>query len=695
MESPQSEVIFTFTRTHPNGIQSHFFNDWVDFISQQPDTVRVRIATSVPIQSITVSIGFNPTENAVRLRAMKRLFETEHAAQITSLSLVNCYFKDIPHEIQRLTSLENFEMYTRYIQTEAESPDWGTDISNGLVQLQHNTAITTFHIEDHYLPTINEIGAFSLLEKFNILHSQLTHLSESFYSLQHLTIIYIESCQLDAFSSRIWELPVLRDLVLDDNPPLSLIPDVLVSNETLELFSCKNCHRIQTLPESFVNLKSLIYLELVDCGIQYFSGDVLSYLEERFLENDDRRAMDLYLNGNPILRLTSYTDSDTREFVETYLDACRMDGRIERARDDWEEEDADEDTPRPRPRTHNGLTPLMQPNTPVTPTPPTPQNVLRFMCQAQSQEDSNILDHLFVSINQLNIQNPENTIDGSQMGYYAIQNENIPITEFLRRSIENMVIRYKDSYYLTTQSDIHRLYLDCIFYKCHQAGDNAIQYMDDSNIDTRAPLFDLKKIGIPIQYVYQINVDLLLFYTATQYYIIQDYLDDQTGLQQILASTISKPVYDGITDSISANHCGTNQGGVVYAILPTILFSMPAPDPAPDSSIAPAPQESGSDFQATVLAKGNPQTYPVTERTTVGELVSMVASQNAVQENQVRLLFSGRILSNPNQIIQDIPGYEKGLSTFLLSLRPLTGGNITRRHKHNKIKRRKTIKYAI
>jgi hypothetical protein len=292
---------------------------------------------------------------------------------------------------------------------------------------------------------------------------------------------------------------------------------------------------------------------------------------------------------------------------------------------------------------------------------------------------------------------------------------------------DNIVIRLNDSYYLTKRSDIATVYKNSIFYKCFTAG-NTSQFLMDSNIDLEAPLFDFNKLGIPLQYFYQINVDLLLFLTS-RYYIVKEYIPDANQGQTTLASTISKAVYDGTTGGVSANHCGTGQGGKVYQILPTVANNQPRtmvenvvkPNTTSLPAVVPSTTQRATtrkpwnifnfstwrthrkasaqpirEFQVNVMVKNTPQTYPINDATTVAFLIQMIVNQyneqvsdpvRRLQESQVKLLFSGKYLQN-DQVVSQIPGYERGVSTILSVIRNPSGGTKKRRHKKNK----KTIK---
>ena len=167
-----------------------------------------------------------------------------------------------------------------------------------------------------------------------------------------------------------------------------------------------------------------------------------------------------------------------------------------------------------------------------------------------------------------------------------------------------------------------------------------------------------------------------------------DYINPQTRTQEVLPSTMSIAVHNGQTDSVSANHCGEGQGGVVYALVPTVAKS-PSPTLLEEvtSLVNPlSPQDTATTTTtATVIIKGNPKTYPVTDTTTVAELIHMISEgESNVQPVQIRLLFSGRILQN-NDVIQQLPGYQAGVSTLLSVFRPATtGGTRKHRKRHHK-----------
>ena len=141
---------------------------------------------------------------------------------------------------------------------------------------------------------------------------------------------------------------------------------------------------------------------------------------------------------------------------------------------------------------------------------------MRLNYSASSTEETDIINNIIQHAYQMDIKDDANTIDENQMGYHAIHNENIRIGDFLREEKENIVLRVKDSYYLTNRSEIVQAYNDCIFYKCFRAG-NTSEFLTDSNIDLQAPLFDFKKLGIPLQYFYQINVDFMLLFTSANH----------------------------------------------------------------------------------------------------------------------------------------------------------------------------------
>jgi hypothetical protein len=129
------------------------------------------------------------------------------------------------------------------------------------------------------------------------------------------------------------------------------------------------------------------------------------------------------------------------------------------------------------------------------------------------------------------------------------------------------------------------------------------------------------------------------------------------------------------------------------------------------ASLQHAVTEESSEFKAIVIVKNNRQEYTVNNATTVGQLISMIVTrynegleERQLQESQIILLFSGRKLTNLDQVISEIPNYEKGVSTFLCVLRNVGGdgtkkiryhrrsGGKTQRKKGNNRGKNKTIK---
>jgi hypothetical protein len=714
-----------FTPSTNNGGNDTFFAEWVAFFQQHPHC-EIEISNRADLTEIKVEIGYEGDQIPIKKEALECLFSQEHIKETCKkLTIVETFFKDIPDNVSSLIHLEKLVFYKRNV---IELFVIQQDIENGISKFQSNYNLEDVFFKSVYIESLEGIGQLTNLKKITVDDCSLKELTKEFYSLDLLEEIQISDNRLEDFSSDIWKLNHCKSINFSENF-LYEIPEVREDNHTLEtLILSKN--EVGKFPNSITKLKALktLLLDENEFGITNISQPVIRYLTEQFI-NDPNSNLNM---GHGLYdRNTWYPQYYSDFLLNDYPNYIRR---------------------------RNGLSSLSGPQaihpststSTTTSTTTSPQHILDLsyfenqeylytedtpqfdyllgniiddmrLHQVESSEgyvaSSNsevaIMNNVIQETEKLDIKDANDTIDVNQMGYYAIDNENIPIDDFMYTP-DNIVIRLNDSYYLTKRSDIATVYKNSIFYKCFTAG-NTSQFLMDSNIDLEAPLFDFNKLGIPLQYFYQINVDLLLFLTS-RYYIVKEYIPDVNQGQTTLASTISKAVYDGTTGGISANHCGTGQGGKVYQILPTVANYQPrtmvenVAKPNTTSLRKPwnifnfstwrthrkASAQPIREFQVNVMVKNTPQTYPINDATTVAFLIQMIVNQyneqvsdpvRRIQESQVKLLFSGKYLQN-DQVVSQIPGYERGVSTILSVIRNPSGGTKKRRHKKNK----KTIK---
>ena len=705
--------------SYNNSIQPYMFHfdHWLAFVDQHPNTP-IQLSPQTDIKTLIVEIGYTSTDPTVqkKIHALQLLFESEFVQEnVTELYINDSYVRNIPDNIRNITGLQNL-----YI-TNGPRYQMRMDMEDGLTKFQYNTHIQTIEVIRGYLPTLQGIGSFPDLSSLIVKDSGLETLSNEFYTLRQLQWVNLESNLLEALSSKIWELPTCRSLLLSYNE-LVRLPDVTINrNRVLTHLELKGNDSLDVIPDSLRKLEGLTSLTLRGCGIDQLTRTNVNYFRSQFFLSDntyfdmeDTPILERYFEGDSLLE--DYVQAFFEEYTPYYSELEPHPG--DETVSEYENESETDPPQREMWQQRTLSSPLRVPswddsrfaglmdaftNNPTLNAPPTAQaqtqasNVMRLAYTPNTDEEGAILTRIIELSTQVTIQDAKYTIDESQMGYYAIGNENIRISDFLRENNNHVAIRLNDSYYLTKRDDVRQAYMDCIFYKCLRAG-NTSEFIMDENIVTTAPLFDFKKLGIPLQYFYQINVDLMFLFVNVQHFIVLKYIDTQTQAQEILASTISKYVYDGQT-SVSGNHCATGQGGLVYALVPTTHYRAP-PSLLEEAAglllLSSEPNEEEEDaeeadtkrrrteetFNAVVVVKGNPQTFPITDTTTVEEVIQMMAATQP-PNSQIRLLFSGRYL-DLTQVISQITGYEKGSSTLLSVIRPppsVGGFKRTRRRK--------------
>ena len=714
----ENRIVY-FSHTNDNTNRTQFFNDWIRFVRANPNR-RIQIQENVDMESLTI-LGLDSRE---KTHLLKQLFETDKATQIKTLTFLSTSIRYIPDEISRLTDLAHFFLHNGGVMQMG-------DVSV-FVKLQFNPGIKTIDMRFGNMPQIVVIPSlFPNLETLTLINCNVQQILESFYQLPRLQEFDLVGNSLGGvLNVRLFEMQTLKRIILDNNR-ITQLPTLRARNDTLQNLSIQHNREIRVIPDSFTLLTGLRTLMLTDCNIVRLSEPIKNYFRTQFFQQVD--------NAHYLLMDEDSLEDDA--FAQEYLDYhTGMENHDADQHEEYEDEsDAEsENIPAERPTTLQRLFPAVeppislpnpqpqtlpnpqpqtlpnpQPQTLPNPQPqqlPNPQpqplanpqpqpaadvsfvgsNDKRFTLNVRTPQDERMAVIISRMYKSLNIQDPAWTIDETQTGYYAIQNENLGISEFLSRDRENMVIRMKDAYYLTKRTDILQVYRDCLFYKCRAAG-NSYVYMQQSNIVVDTPIFDMKKVGIPLQYLYQINIDMIIHIMSSnhQHFVVQPFIDPQTGNQEEVASTMSKYVYDGRT-SVSGNHCGTDQGGLMYALIPTVATRRP-PTLLEEAAttLSDLTESNPIGFNATVVVKGNPQQYPITETTTVEELIAMMAARynetlpdtdTPIQPSQIRLLFSGRYLEN-SQVVSQIPLYQRDTSTLLSVFRPATTGGRTHRRR--------------
>lgn len=134
--------------------------------------------------------------------------------------------------------------------------------------------------------------------------------------------------------------------------------------------------------------------------------------------------------------------------------------------------------------------------------------------------------------------------------------EEMTVEDYLKGDPKNMVVFSKHVPHFTNEDDIAVAMQDGIVYACKTA--NAHLFQDASNVESDVELFNARRIG------------------TLGGYIIADHLRAAMGLQtrivalsesiKTVPTVISKKVYHGQDDLVSANHCQPGAEGGVFGL---------------------------------------------------------------------------------------------------------------------------------
>lgn len=287
------------------------------------------------------------------------------------------------------------------------------------------------------------------------------------------------------------------------------------------------------------------------------------------------------------------------------------------------------------------------------------------------------------------------TIDVNLHGIDYVSGEEHRIRDYVAEDRDNIVFQIagQNMCFLSNRDVLRSRFQDAIKYECYRAS-NQSDGMLDSNINIHEPLISMRKLGIMVDYIFAADMAQILYRGYINYYILVPY--------KILASTISKGVYDGTTGGMSDSHCQEGQGGILYK-----CFEQ---DPSPESMAAAAAvattqahipeivttanddvDENGVKYQEFVRANVLDHFYTFRAALTPNQIKDrIILYSRDLNVSKVRLFYRGREITG-DQPVSSLPNYEPNMSFITMlqySAPPNVGGSRHRRHK--KIKKRKT-----
>jgi hypothetical protein len=176
-------------------------------------------------------------------------------------------------------------------------------------------------------------------------------------------------------------------------------------------------------------------------------------------------------------------------------------------------------------------------------------------------ESNDTMDHVITNINI--------TTPLSSSGPFVIHNNtkaqdifgggDVIIKTYIEEDHENLIFKIKDSYIASSKSIIQTVKYDnsAIFFECYNTSHTLMPVA--SNVNKNEPLFNLRKIGLFINYVKLSEINSILQGT-NQVFVIE-----LTDPVRKLVSVVSQTVYD-TENVVSAAHCQEGQGDNLYVI---------------------------------------------------------------------------------------------------------------------------------
>ena len=151
------------------------------------------------------------------------------------------------------------------------------------------------------------------------------------------------------------------------------------------------------------------------------------------------------------------------------------------------------------------------------------------------------------------------TINTNQEGFDVIEG-NMKIIDFINSDENNIAFKLKESVYLVSMDTIKQYYQTSICYQCFEVGD---MNPENLNIHEEEILFNVRNIGLPINYVYLSQINTILNNRPSTYYVLEDLHIHIASVAK--KDSILRYMEDGSLLA-SSSHCQEGQGGDVYNI---------------------------------------------------------------------------------------------------------------------------------
>jgi hypothetical protein len=149
-------------------------------------------------------------------------------------------------------------------------------------------------------------------------------------------------------------------------------------------------------------------------------------------------------------------------------------------------------------------------------------------------------------------------LSSEDKGFDPIMFDEQSIRFYLSDDKNNIVFKFSDNYLFSSKKSIKTTIEDgsAIFYECY-----VVNTLKPTNVNKKSPLYNLRKIGLSINYVLldQINEIIKDTKSSQTVYVIQI-------TEKQLASVVSKSYYDTL-DAVSRAHCQEGQGDILYNIV--------------------------------------------------------------------------------------------------------------------------------
>lgn len=161
----------------------------------------------------------------------------------------------------------------------------------------------------------------------------------------------------------------------------------------------------------------------------------------------------------------------------------------------------------------------------------------------------------------------KNEFDIEENGYDPINMTDIKIKDYLKEDKDNIAIKYKDNYYLTTKDIIRDNMGSAIFRTCKESlltlDINKMIEVSKNGLE----LYNLTKIGIPIGFIKFIDI-LNALKNNKQKYIVKDTdLVAKSSISNAVIVELMKPPHLRNQGYLfSASHCQEGQGGPIRTL---------------------------------------------------------------------------------------------------------------------------------